>query len=59
MVNAKRSVSVKDVATRAGVALGTVSNVLNRPDRVGPATRARVEQAIAEQACGRQFEIRR
>ncbi|WP_298516665.1 LacI family DNA-binding transcriptional regulator [uncultured Nocardioides sp.] len=47
-MNAKRSVSVKDVATRAGVALGTVSNVLNRPDRVGPATRARVEQAIAE-----------
>jgi LacI family transcriptional regulator len=25
---------MKDVALRAGVALGTVSNVLNRPERV-------------------------
>jgi LacI family transcriptional regulator len=38
--------SVKDVAARAGVSLGTVSNVLNRPDRVSPQTRARVEQAM-------------
>ena len=37
---------MKDVAARAGVSLGTVSNVLNRPDRVSTATRARVEQAI-------------
>src|SRR3954465_12629495 len=43
-----RSASVKDVAARAGVSLGTVSNVLNRPDRVSAATRARVEQAMAE-----------
>jgi len=42
------SVSVVDVAARAGVSLGTVSNVLNRPDRVAPATRARVTQAIRE-----------
>ncbi|MGX7825992.1 LacI family DNA-binding transcriptional regulator [Actinokineospora sp. 24-640] len=35
-----------DVATAAGVSLGTVSNVLNRPGLVAPATRARVEQAI-------------
>jgi LacI family transcriptional regulator len=28
--------------------VGTVSNVLNRPDRVSPATRSRVEDAIAE-----------
>ncbi|GLY19312.1 LacI family transcriptional regulator [Kineosporia rhizophila] len=40
------SVSVKDVAAAAGVSVGTVSNVLNRPDRVGAATRSRVESAI-------------
>jgi len=42
------SVSVTDVAARAGVSLGTVSNVLNRPDRVSPATRERVLRAIDE-----------
>ena len=42
------SVSIKDVAARAGVSLGTVSNVLNRPAAVRPATRARVEAAIAD-----------
>lgn len=41
-------VSVKDVAARAGVSLGTVSNVLNRPEQVTPATRERVQTAIAE-----------
>jgi LacI family transcriptional regulator len=40
--------SVKDVAARAGVSLGTVSNVLNRPETVRPATRSRVEDAMAE-----------
>ncbi len=40
------TVSVKDVAAAAGVSVGTVSNVLNRPDRVGAATRSRVEDAI-------------
>ncbi|NLG22902.1 MAG: LacI family transcriptional regulator [Actinomycetales bacterium] len=43
-----RPASVKDVASRAGVSVGTVSNVLNRPDRVSEATRQRVEQAMAE-----------
>ena len=39
---------IKDVARRAGVSVGTASNVLNRPDLVRPETRARVEAAIAE-----------
>lgn len=39
---------IKDVAQRAGVSAGTVSNVLNRPDLVSDATRARVEHAIVE-----------
>ncbi|MFF5207684.1 LacI family DNA-binding transcriptional regulator [Streptosporangium sp. NPDC000396] len=42
------TVSIKDVAARAGVSPGTVSNTLNRPERVSPETRARVERAIRE-----------
>jgi LacI family transcriptional regulator len=42
------TVSIKDVAARAGVSLGTVSNVLNRPAAVRAATRAKVEAAIAD-----------
>src|SRR4051794_20999352 len=38
--------SIRDVAVRAGVSVGTVSNVLNRPEAVGPATRERVQAAI-------------
>lgn len=37
-----------DVARRAGVSAGTVSNVLNRPEAVAAATRARVEAAVAD-----------
>ncbi|WP_448626342.1 LacI family DNA-binding transcriptional regulator [Geodermatophilus sp. URMC 64] len=36
------------MATRAGVSVGTVSNVLNRPEVVSPPTRERVQAAIAE-----------
>lgn len=41
-----RAVGVRDVAARAGVSLGTVSNVMNNPDRVGSKTRERVESAM-------------
>lgn len=40
--------SIKEVARRAGVSLGTVSNVLNRPDIVAPATRRKVQKVIEE-----------
>jgi len=39
---------IKDVAQRAGVSVGTVSNVFNRPDLVAPTTRQRVEQAAID-----------
>ncbi len=39
--------SVRDVALRAGVSVGTVSNVLNHPDKVLPETVARVQESIA------------
>jgi DNA-binding LacI/PurR family transcriptional regulator len=40
--------SIKEVARHAGVSLGTVSNVLNRPEVVAPVTRQRVLDAIAD-----------
>jgi DNA-binding LacI/PurR family transcriptional regulator len=40
--------SIKEVARRAGVSLGTVSNVLNRPEVVAEQTRRRVLAAIEE-----------
>lgn len=42
------AVGIKDVAAAAGVSVGTVSNVLNRPDRVAAATVERVKRAISE-----------
>jgi LacI family transcriptional regulator len=43
-----RRPSVKDVAALSEVSVGTVSNVLNRPELVSSATRQRVEAAMAE-----------
>jgi len=42
------TVSVRDVAALASVSVGTVSNVMNRPEKVSPATVARVQAAIDE-----------
>src|SRR5450755_1166979 len=39
-------VSIREVAALAGVSLGTVSNVLNRPEVVAEPTRTRVQAAI-------------
>lgn len=43
----RASPSISDVARTAGVSIGTVSNVLNGTARVAPATREKVESAIA------------
>ncbi|HWS49444.1 MAG TPA: LacI family DNA-binding transcriptional regulator [Microbacterium sp.] len=56
--------TVEDVAERAGVSRQTVSNVLNTPDIVRPATRERVLAAIRElgyrrHAAARQLRVRR
>ncbi|HEY7222635.1 MAG TPA: LacI family DNA-binding transcriptional regulator [Micromonosporaceae bacterium] len=40
--------SIKDVAAAARVSIGTVSNVMNRPELVSPATRYRVEQTMSD-----------
>ncbi len=40
-------VGIKDVAREAGVSVGTVSNVINRPDLVSAETRMRVQAVIA------------
>jgi DNA-binding LacI/PurR family transcriptional regulator len=42
------SATIKDIAERAGVGLGTVSRVLNNSPRVASETRARVQRAIAD-----------
>jgi LacI family transcriptional regulator len=42
------AITISDVAESAGVSVGTVSNVVNRPERVADATRERVRDAIAK-----------
>ena len=44
----RRRATIRDVALRAEVSLGTVSNVLNRPELVAPETRQRVLDAISD-----------
>jgi LacI family transcriptional regulator, repressor for deo operon, udp, cdd, tsx, nupC, and nupG len=44
----ERSVTIHDVAARAGVAASTVSRALNNPGRVNAATRERVQRIAAE-----------
>jgi DNA-binding LacI/PurR family transcriptional regulator len=44
----QRKVTIKDVAEHAGVAVSTVSRVINNKDRVDPDTRGKVRGAIEE-----------
>ncbi|MEW2348483.1 MULTISPECIES: LacI family DNA-binding transcriptional regulator [unclassified Streptomyces] len=46
MAQKAQKVGIKDVAREAGVSLGTVSNVLNRPGTVAEETRVRVVSVI-------------
>jgi LacI family transcriptional regulator len=48
MKDRRRSATIKDVALRAGVSVGTVSNFINETKPVLPATAQRIEQAIGD-----------
>lgn len=48
MSEVRGTVRVIDVARAAGVSTATVSNVINKPDRVGVRTRRKVERAISD-----------
>ena len=43
-----KTAGIRDVASLAGVSMGTVSNVINRPEKVRPEVIARVKAAIDE-----------
>jgi LacI family transcriptional regulator len=47
-VSGRPAAGIRDVAAAAAVSVGTVSNVLNAPHKVAPATVERVHAAIAE-----------
>ena len=55
----QRRIGLKGVAAAAGVSVGTVSHVLNHPERVSAARRAAVEQAIADLGFVRDESARR
>ncbi len=42
------SVSIKEVASRAGVSISTVSRVINGSKKVSPLLKVKVERAISE-----------
>lgn len=44
----RKGVTIREVAAQAGVSIATVSHTLNRPDKVSPATRARVLDVVDE-----------
>jgi len=48
VMSENKQVTIKDIAKRAGVAVSTVSRVLNKLDRVSPKTRNKVMQAVNE-----------
>jgi hypothetical protein len=43
-----RSITIRDVAERAGVSVGTVSNALNQPEIVATETRQQILRAVDE-----------
>jgi hypothetical protein len=47
-IRGRSGTTIASVAARAGVSVGTVPSVLNRPERVPEATRVKVELAVGE-----------
>jgi len=56
-MQARRAVTITDVAAATGVAPSTVSRALHNPGRVSAATRARVEEAAARARASRAADV--